>query len=162
MVWNSRFRVATLVSVLLAALAIAVAACGGGDEGTTSGPAEEATSAEETTTETTSVPGRVDLVTPPGDELVFKPDSATATAGPVTVVWHNESTLLHSICLEDPQGEGINSTGGTVCSSRVKATSAMSGNLTETYENLKPGKYTFYCGVDGHRAQGMEGTLTVE
>jgi uncharacterized cupredoxin-like copper-binding protein len=162
MVWNQRFRVPPLICLLLAALALGVAACGGGDEGTTGGPAEEATSAEETTTEETSAPRRVDLLTPPGDELVFKPDSATAAAGPVTVVWDNESKLLHSFCLEDPQGKGVNSAGGTVCSSEVKGTSAISGNLTETYQNLKPGKYTFYCGVDGHRAQGMEGTLTVE
>ena len=151
-----------LLSLLLAALAPEVAACGGDDDGTTGAPAEEATSAEETTTGTTSVPGRVDLVTPPGDELVFKPDSAAAAAGTVTVVWHDESKLVHSFCIEDPQGKGVNSAGGTVCSSPVKATSAISGNLTEIYHNLKPGKYAFYCGVDGHRAQGMEGTLTVE
>ena len=27
---------------------------------------------------------------------------------------------------------------------------------------LKAGKYTFYCSVDGHRAAGMEGTLSVK
>jgi plastocyanin len=141
--------------------ALALAGCGGDGEATTAAPAEEASSAEETTG-STSVPGRVDLVTPPGDELVFEPDAATAAAGLVTVVWHNESTLLHSICLEDAQGNGIKSGGGTVCSSSVKGTTAHAGDLTETYDNLKPGKYTFYCGVDQHRAQGMEGTLTVE
>ena len=53
MVWNSRFRLAAALSVLLAVLAVGVAACGGDDEETTSALAEEATSAEETTTETT-------------------------------------------------------------------------------------------------------------
>ena len=146
--------------VALAVATVAVLGCGGGDEETP--PAtDESTSAEETTTGT-SAPSRVDLVTPPGDELVFKPKSATAAAGLVTVVWHNESKVVHSFCLEDPQGHGINSAGGTVCSSEVKATTVTSGNLTETYQDLKPGKYTFYCGVDEHRAQGMEGTLRVE
>jgi uncharacterized cupredoxin-like copper-binding protein len=25
----------------------------------------------------------------------------------------------------------------------------------------KPGKYTFYCSVPGHRSNGMQGTITV-
>jgi plastocyanin len=146
----------------MAALALGVAACGGDDdEGTTAAPAEEATSAEETTG-ATSVPGRVDLVTPPGDELVFKPDKATAAAGLVTLAWHNESKTAHTLCLEDEQGKGVKSIGGTVCSVEATGPSPTTGALTETYKDLKPGKYTFYCGVDGHRAQGMEGTLTVK
>ncbi len=157
MVRNARFVAASL-SVLLAPLALGVAACGGDDEG--AAPTEETTSAEEAT----SVPGPVDLVTPAGDELVFKPDGATAAAGPVTVVWANESKVLHSFCLEDPQGKGVNPPEGGVCSSPTKAISgsAGSGAITSVYPNLKPGEYTFYCGVDGHRGQGMEGTLTVE
>ena len=142
----------------MAVASVAAFGCGGDDDETT----EEATAVEETTATTTSVPGRVDLVTPPGDALVFKPDSAAAAAGLVTIVWHNQSKLLHSICLEDQQGKGIKSIGKTVCSFEVKGPSEVTGKLTETYKDLKPGDYTFYCGVDGHRAQGMEGTLTIE
>jgi plastocyanin len=36
-----------------------------------------------------------------------------------------------------------------------------SGDSQSQKIDLKPGKYTFYCNIAGHRAQGMEGTLTV-
>jgi len=153
---NATFRVVALPLLLVAMLALGVGACGD-DDG-----ADEATPAEETTTGETSVPGRVDLVTPPADELVFEPDKATAAAGLVTFAWHNESKIVHSLCLEDEQGKGVKSIGGTVCSVEAKGPSPSTGSLTETYKDLKPGKYTFYCGVDGHRTQGMEGTLIVE
>jgi plastocyanin len=147
--------------MLIATLAVAgvIASGCGGDNATTSAGADEETAAAETTTETTSAPNRVDLVTPPGDELVFEPDTATAAAGPLTLVWDNGSKLSHSLCLEDARGKDVDPPG---CSNPVHATSAMPINITGTYDNLKPGEYTFYCDVDGHRAAGMEGTLTVE
>ena len=36
------------------------------------------------------------------------------------------------------------------------------GKAVATIGDLKPGTYTFYCTVPGHREAGMEGTLTVE
>jgi len=151
---EARFLIATLAVASLAAIG-----CGGDDENGASAPTGEATSTDETTTETSaSAPSRVDLVTPPGDELVFEPDSATAGAGSVTLVWDNESEISHSICLEDAKGEDV----APGCSSPVKAIPERAGNITGVYKDLKPGEYTYYCDVDGHRAQGMEGTLTVE
>jgi uncharacterized cupredoxin-like copper-binding protein len=41
------------------------------------------------------------------------------------------------------------------------ATPTFSGGSRTLTLNLKPGTYTFYCTVPGHRAAGMEGTLTV-
>jgi uncharacterized cupredoxin-like copper-binding protein len=37
----------------------------------------------------------------------------------------------------------------------------MGGKSTVTAD-LKPGTYEFYCPVDGHKAAGMKGTLTVK
>jgi uncharacterized cupredoxin-like copper-binding protein len=36
------------------------------------------------------------------------------------------------------------------------------GDSQSNKVDLKPGTYTFYCNVTGHRAQGMEGTITVK
>lgn len=35
------------------------------------------------------------------------------------------------------------------------------GSQASSKIDLKPGTYTFYCSLPGHRQQGMEGTLTV-
>ncbi len=50
------------------------------------------------------------------------------------------------------QGGGVNTIGKIVSNGGVSTISA----------DLKPGKYTFYCSVPGHRAAGMVGTLTVK
>jgi uncharacterized cupredoxin-like copper-binding protein len=36
------------------------------------------------------------------------------------------------------------------------------GGTSTVSASLKPGTYTFYCSVPGHREGGMEGKLTVE
>jgi plastocyanin len=35
------------------------------------------------------------------------------------------------------------------------------GDTDSAKVNFRPGKYTFYCDIPGHRAAGMEGTITV-
>ena len=60
----------------------------------------------------------------------------------------NPSSLPHAIAVE---GNGVDKDGQTV----------QKGGKSTITVDLKPGKYTFYCPVDGHRAAGMEGTLTV-
>jgi plastocyanin len=36
-----------------------------------------------------------------------------------------------------------------------------SGATTAARIDLQPGTYTFYCTIDDHRKQGMEGTLVI-
>jgi uncharacterized cupredoxin-like copper-binding protein len=36
------------------------------------------------------------------------------------------------------------------------------GGTSTVSASLKPGTYTFYCTVPGHREAGMSGTLTVK
>jgi uncharacterized cupredoxin-like copper-binding protein len=61
----------------------------------------------------------------------------------------NPSPLPHAVGVD---GSGVDEEGDTV----------EKGGTSTVSVDLKPGKYTFYCPVDGHRAAGMEGTLTVK
>ena len=42
-----------------------------------------------------------------------------------------------------------------------QASDVVTGKDTSFTVDLKAGEYTYYCPVDGHRAAGMEGKLTV-
>lgn len=81
--------------------------------------------------------------------LAYTTKSAEAQAGKLTIVFNNPQSIGHDIAIEDSSGETI------------AQTDVISNSATSTTAELKPGKYTFYCSVPGHREAGMEGTLTV-
>lgn len=82
--------------------------------------------------------------------MKFTKTSLTAKAGKVTISFTNMSPLMHNMTIQ--QG-----TNGPV----VGATPTFQGGTKTLSLTLKPGTYTFYCSVPGHRAAGMQGTLTV-
>ena len=77
-----------------------------------------------------------------------RPRSLTAKAGKVTIDFDNPATVPHAVEVE---GNGVEEESKTVTGGKASLT-----------VDLKPGKYEFYCPVDGHKAAGMEGTLTVK
>ncbi|HXR60022.1 MAG TPA: plastocyanin/azurin family copper-binding protein [Solirubrobacterales bacterium] len=91
-----------------------------------------------------------DVEADPSGNLAFTSDEATAEAGDVTVNFTNSSPVPHDVRIEDEGGKDV---GGT----EVISEGDDSGEV-----KLKPGTYTFYCSVPGHRQAGMEGTLTVK
>lgn len=89
------------------------------------------------------------LAADPSGQLKFDKSKLAAKAGPVTIAMKNASPVPHDVSIE---GGGVEKKGKVV-----------EGGATSTVAaTLKPGKYTFYCSVPGHREAGMEGTLTVK
>jgi mono/diheme cytochrome c family protein len=93
--------------------------------------------------------GTLDIPADPSGRTLYSFKNAEAPAGQLTIDSVNESTVPHDIALE---GGGVNEKGETVSN----------GGTSKIEVDLRPGEYTFYCSVDGHRAAGMEGTLTVK
>jgi uncharacterized cupredoxin-like copper-binding protein len=143
--------------LVLALAALTLVACGGSDSSETT-----ATTAE-TTAESTGANGAagaggsegggsvVKIEAAEGSELAYVQKSATAKAGSVSIEFNNPQSLSHDVAVEDSSGEELGKTELVAGSS-----------TTATIGDLKPGKYTFFCTVPGHREAGMEGTLTVK
>lgn len=140
-----------LLILAVAVLVLAVSACGGDDDDEAEEPAAADTTTEDATTEeTTTEEGggatAVELAADPGGALAFDQETLTAEAGEITITLTNESGIPHNVAID-----GMDAVSETITT----------GSTTLTVE-LEPGEYTFYCAVPGHRAAGMEGTLTVE
>jgi plastocyanin len=129
------------VTVAVASAAVlGLGACGSSSSGSSSSSSTPATGAA----------SAVKLSADPGGALKFDTTKLTAKAGKVTVEMANPSGsgVSHGIAVE---GNGVDQDGKTV---------GPGGTSTDTL-TLKPGTYTFYCPVPGHKAAGMKGTLVV-
>jgi plastocyanin len=139
-----------LVAVAVLALSLtAVAGCGGGNNNDNS-----STTATTSTTGTTTSPsgggaGALKVDADPSGALKFTKSTLSAKAGRVTITMDNPSPVQHAIGIK---GNGVKQDGSTVGKGGVSTATA----------NLKPGKYEFYCPVDGHEQAGMKGTLNVK
>jgi plastocyanin len=106
---------------------------------------------EGTTSTAPSGPTTALNVSSPADGgLVYQPNGLQAKPGNVAITYDNPSTTPHSIAVATANGNVIG---------QVQPFSA--GKQTLDLNDLKPGKYVFYCTVPGHREAGMQGNLTV-
>jgi plastocyanin len=143
--------------LMLIALALVLAACGGGSDSTSTA---EQTSGGETQTEasgggeaeggTAGSGGAVAFEANPEGQLAFEEKEVTAKAGKDTIDFTNQSSVPHDVAIEDSAGKTI---------AQTEITSEGSASTTA---DLKPGTYTFFCTVPGHREAGMEGKLVVK
>jgi len=94
------------------------------------------------------LPSTLHLVAVP-DKIAFDQSTLAAKSGRVTITMANDSGLPHNVAIED---------GGTEANGNVVG----KGQTSTVSAALKPGTYTFYCAVPGHRQAGMKGKLTVK
>ena len=119
-------------AVITLATTAVLAACGGGGGGSSY---KQPSGAAQTT---------IDIK---GGNFFFDPKNPQAPAGVDAIKLTSEGGQ-HTLVFD----------GGKVPGFKLQANS---GNSAQLKVNLKPGKYTFFCDIPGHRAAGMEGTLTV-
>lgn len=135
-------RVVRPALLLLCALPLGLASCGGGGE-------EDATGAGATTAGGGTGSGATLQIAAEAGALAYDKTSLEAAAGNVTIEFTNPSGLTHDVTLDGP---GVEDEGTDII---------RSGSTSVTLD-LQAGEYTFYCSVDGHRAAGMEGKLVVK
>jgi plastocyanin len=158
-----------LTMLVLVLAAIGLVACGGGDSDSTTTAATEASttaSAEnEAEGEAGSKPANNDDQ-PLVDDIIFDSrvryaasnerkyayyiTEASASPGKIKFQFGNTQTTPHNVALEAPNGETIGET------------ETISDGVTTAHFVVKPGVYTLYCSVPGHRKKGMLGHLTVK
>jgi plastocyanin len=145
--------------LVLAIAALALVACGSSSDSSsstteTSGGESQAEQGGAAKEESSSGGGgsasTLKFEADPNGELAYTSDSETAKAGKVTVEFKNPQALTHDVAIEDSSGK------------EVGATELIADGSNTTTVDLKPGTYTYFCTVPGHREAGMEGTLTVK
>lgn len=135
----------------LAFASFALAACGSSnDSSSTATEAPTTTSSSSGGAASGGTGATIDIAADPSGALAFTKTDLTTTAGNDTIDFDNESSTSHNVQIEDSSG---NEVGGT---------DTITGSKTTTTVDLKPGTYTFFCNIPGHREGGMEGTLTVK
>jgi plastocyanin len=116
-------------------VAVVVASCGGGGDSGAKPYKEPKGPADET-------------LNVEAGNFYFKPKNITTNAGIVDIDLEGvEGT--HTFVFDDGKVPGYQ-------------LEVNSGQSDAKKVKLAPGKYVFYCDILGHRAQGMEGTLTVK
>jgi plastocyanin len=160
-----------LSALMLAVALIALAGCGSSSSTTsstttattTTASTPTATTPPATTSSATSTTASTATPPPPAGagqaltleanregQLEYNKTALAANAGKVSIDFTNLSPLSHNLTVESSTHKILG------------ATPTFQGATKVLTLNLPAGTYKFFCSVPGHRAAGMEGTLTVK
>jgi plastocyanin len=147
-----RLTVCALAAGAIATLlgTVALAGCGGssGASASTAGPGATGTSMANSPHHRRRTRA-LKLAADPTGRLRYLPSVLRTRSDDVSIRFVNHSPLPHNLTLATSRGVVLGATP-----------TFRGGTRTLTLE-LKPGRYTFYCTIPGHRTGGMQGTLTV-
>ena len=151
-------KVAALLVLVLASIALVACGGGGSDESTSTASTESSKESQESGAGAANEEGgkkagataTLEFEADPEGSLAYTTTEATTKAGEVEVKFDNPQSLTHDVAIEDSSGK------------EVGKTELIADGSDSTTVDLEPGTYTFFCTVPGHREAGMEGTLTVK
>ncbi|SRR6266487_3786674 len=126
-----------LLTIVFAAVTLAASACGG-----SSSSSGAATPAPSEAAKTASFQE---------SEFKIEPSTMTLKPGTYTISLQNTGSFPHDLHIATSDG------------SEVAHSDRMAPKASTTFEaTLQKGTYTIWCAVGNHRAQGMEGKITVQ
>jgi plastocyanin len=123
----------------LALAGLIAAGCGGGGGG--------GGGSADSVTVTAPSGGGAASVTIEAHDIYFTPKSITAPAGKLDIHYQEDGSQQHTLVIDGVKGFKLEVGPGSKTASATV--------------DLKAGEYTYYCTIPGHRAQGMQGTITV-
>jgi uncharacterized cupredoxin-like copper-binding protein len=127
---------------------VAVAGCGGGNDNNASTTAASSPTPAQAPANAGAATSTVNVSE---TEYKLSPSDPTVKKGTVTINAENAGKVQHSIEVEGPGGE-----------QRLKTPLNPGQSGTLKVNLSKPGKYEWYCPLDGHKDLGMKGEITVQ
>ncbi|HEX8752072.1 MAG TPA: plastocyanin/azurin family copper-binding protein [Solirubrobacterales bacterium] len=122
---------------------------GGPFEGGSEAGSEEEEAPAKAGSEQASGPGGTVELAAEASAIAYDTTELTSKPGKVTIDFENPSAIEHDVAIEQ-NGK------------QLAVSEKVTEGSTSVTASLKPGTYTFFCTVPGHRQAGMEGTLTVK
>jgi plastocyanin len=127
--------------LLLVIAFMATAACGG----------SSASPSTSTSTSASAPASTAQNVSVTETEFAISPSTLNLKAGTYVIQLQNSGKLPHDLHIVDSSNQPV---AGTTAVLEAGGTASFTATL-------KAGTYTMFCAVDGHRAQGMQGTVVV-